>query len=125
MSLLPGAERSPLAPRYAFLRPKNPFPNVEETMSLAIEIDRVEQVLLADGWHALTDASFAVDDCVFTEGNTGDAFVEKKVRARLGGGQGPGAASKAAKWEELGPEGGTFSVGCPLTAILAVKWGTS
>jgi hypothetical protein len=39
-----------------------------ETMSLAIAIDRVADVLLADGWHKVADRSFDLDAYEYREG---------------------------------------------------------
>jgi hypothetical protein len=71
-------------------------------MSLAIDVDTVEMVLLADGWHEVAEASFDID-----------AYEYRHDRHTLVSG---GAAG--ARWKE--PSGAV--VVCPLTAVLAVKW---
>ena len=50
-------------------------------MSLAIEVDDITHVLLADGWHTVHDASFGIDsyELIWREG-MGDSPM-------LGGGQ--------------------------------------
>jgi hypothetical protein len=76
-------------------------------MSLAIEVHRVVQVLLADGWHAVANASFDVDAYEYLHDE----------RVLVGGGQVQYVPSMGAIWEE--PDGGL--VACPLNAIHAVK----
>jgi hypothetical protein len=64
-------------------------------MILAIDADKVDQVLLADGvWHGVAGKSFD-----------------------LGGGQLTGSPSLWATWTD--PDG--FVVACPVPAVLAVK----
>ena len=79
-------------------------------MTLAIDVDKVEMVLLADGWHEVAGASFAL------------AAYEYRHEGRelLKGGQVTGVPSTGATWME---PGGAI-VACPITAILAVKWHT-
>lgn len=76
-------------------------------MSLAIDVDKVTAVLLADGWHRVSDKSFAVDAYEFL--SEGD--VERRVRE--------GVPSTGATWTEAQHAGTRFF--CPLTAILAVR----
>lgn len=76
-------------------------------MSLAIRFDDITHVLLADGWHEVTDASFDTDSYEFFDGGT----------MVIGGGQVDGVPSTGATWVE--PDGA--QVWCPLTAVLAVK----
>ncbi len=82
-------------------------------MSLAIDVDRVTQVLLADGWHEVefsgSTSSFSLDAYEFIQGHEG-----KADDVLHGGGQG-GICATGATWQE---KGATFF--CPLTAILAV-----
>lgn len=81
-------------------------------MSLAIDVDRVEQVLLADGWHRVAKQSFALDAYEFIHDG----------RAVLSGGQVTLVPSTGARWTE--PDDSV--VACPVTAILALKMsGTS
>jgi hypothetical protein len=50
-------------------------------MSLAIEVDDITHVLVADGWHTIHDASFGIDSYEFIwRGGMGDSPM-------LGGGQ--------------------------------------
>jgi len=76
-----------------------------EAMSLYIEVDDVAAVLLADGWHRVTDNSFDLDFYEFHNG---------KVDLLSGG------DDVAAAWTEA--DGAI--VCCLLTAVLAVrtKW---
>ena len=77
-------------------------------MSLAIEVDRVSQVLLSDGkWHKVKGKSFDLDAYEFMHEN----------RMILGGGTVEGGPSTGATWQE--PDG-SFVV-CPLTAVQAVR----
>jgi hypothetical protein len=80
-------------------------------MSLAIDVNRVSAVLLADGWHKVSlfgdgRSSFDIDAYEYLEdGNL-----------RLGGGVCQGVVTTGAVWFERGQE-----VCVPLTSILAVK----
>ena len=77
-------------------------------MSLAIDCDAVEAVLLADGWHGVSNHSFAIDAYEFVW--QGEVVLD--------GGQAHGIPSTGAQWvEDTGD-----TVTCPLTAILAVRW---
>jgi len=89
-------------------------------MSLAIDIDQVSDVLLADGWHhvefAKGQSTFVIDAY---------EFLEHREKGRdplvhVSGGTVAGVTSTGAKWleRELGK---SYVVTCPLTAILAVK----
>jgi hypothetical protein len=80
----------------------------EVLMSLEIDVGKVEQVLLADGWHKVADHSLALDSYEFVH----------KGQVLLGGGQVTGIPSTGAEWREL--DGSICA--CPLTAVLAVKW---
>jgi hypothetical protein len=76
-------------------------------MSLRINVDKVKQVLLADGWHKVIDGSFDIDAYEFLWNDT----------VLVGGGTVQGVPSTGAMWTE---EDGSY-IACPLTAILAVK----
>lgn len=76
-------------------------------MSLSIDVDKVTDVLLADGWHRVRDKSFGLDSYEYLWGE----------RVQLGGGQVEGVPSTGATWKE--PDGAI--VYCPITAVLAVK----
>lgn len=82
-------------------------------MSLLIDIDRVTEVLLADKWHTVDNGSFSLDAYEFIEEGEGG----KKIVLH-GGGQG-GVCSTGATWQEK-----SASFYCPLTAILAVRYGS-
>jgi hypothetical protein len=89
-------------------------------MSLAIDIDKVSDVLLADGWHhvefAKGKSTFVIDAYEFLEqrGEGRDPLVH------VGGGSVAGVTSTGAEWLER-ESGKSYVVTCPLTAILAVK----
>ena len=92
-------------------------------MSLAIEVDDITQVFLADGWHTVQDASFGIDSYEFMwrEG-MGDSPM-------LGGGQEKHIAAGhrgSTSREHIAAAGFSFAEGdhilCgPLTSVLAVK----
>jgi hypothetical protein len=86
-------------------------------MSLAIDVHRVTQVLLADGWHKVDfddggNSSFTLDAYEFIQKRE----TGKASETLHGGGQG-GVCSTGATWQEKGA-----SFYCPLTAILAVRY---
>jgi len=79
-------------------------------MSLAIDIESVEAVLLLGGqWHKIEEKSFAIDSYEF--------FREGQLL--VGGGQVQGAQAIGASWSGT-KKGERYA--CPLTAILAVKY---
>jgi hypothetical protein len=94
-------------------------------MSLAIEVDDITHVLLADGWHTVHDASFGIDSYEFMrhEG-MGDSPT-------LGGGQDKhiaeaGHRGSRTSRKHIAAAGFSFTesdqVLCgPLTSVLAVK----
>ena len=93
-------------------------------MSLAIEVDDITHVLLADGWHTVDDASFGIDSFEFMwrEG-MGDS-------PSLGGGQEKHIAAAGHRGstarEHIAAAGFSFTEGDhvlrgPLTSVLAVK----
>jgi len=71
-----------------------------------IDVDKVDRVLLPDGWHQVRDASFTVATYGFVKGST---MMLNAIAVK-------GAVSHWARWTES--EGA--SVACPLTAVLAV-----
>jgi hypothetical protein len=77
-------------------------------MSLAIEVDNVKSVLLADGWHEVAPNSFQIDAYEFRDGD----------EVLLKGGAANGVISTGATWKGTGGE----SIACPLTSILAIKY---
>ena len=85
-------------------------------MSLAINVDRVEAVLLADGWHEVSlneqnVSSFTLDAYDFIRRVEG-----KDPIVLLSGVSMAGVPSTGVSWLEKG-----VRVSCPLTAVLAVK----
>jgi hypothetical protein len=76
-------------------------------MSLAIDVDTVTDVLLADRWHKVKGTSFALDAYEYMY----------QGEAVLGGGQVAGVPSTGAEWSEANGA----HIACPVTAILAVK----
>ena len=89
-------------------------------MSLAIDIDKVSHVLLADGWHhvefAKGKSSFVIDAYDFLE-HRGEG---REPISHVSGGIVAGVTSTGAQWLER-KSGKSYVVACPLTAILAVK----
>jgi hypothetical protein len=81
-------------------------------MSLAIDVDKVTHVLLADGWHAVKDASFSIDSYEFLwregMGEWGEPL--------LGGGQEDLIPARGFSFIE-----GKATLCGPLTSVLAVK----
>lgn len=75
-------------------------------MSLAIDVDKVNAVLLADGWHKVADQSFDLDAYEYIHGS---ATIHK-------GGQG-GVTSTGFRFKD----DGNYVMYGPLTAILAVR----
>ncbi len=77
-------------------------------MSLAIQVDDVQEVLLSDGkWYVVEGKTFNLDAYEFLHGD----------HTLLGGGSVPGVPHTGATW--AGESGRIFC--CPLTAIQAVK----
>jgi hypothetical protein len=93
-------------------------------MSLAIEVDDITHVLLADGWHTIHDASFGIDSYEFIWGEgMGDSPM-------LGSGQEKHIAAAGHRGstsrEHIAAAGFSFTEGdhilCgPLTSVFAVK----
>jgi hypothetical protein len=99
-------------------------------MSLAIDVDRINRVLLADGWHAVKGGSFDLDSYEYIDVGPeynpdlddlqmGKEQFEQRARQTLhGGGQsGVCATGFAFRSEEEGKV-----IAGPLTAILAVEY---
>lgn len=79
-------------------------------MSLAIDVDKVTDVLLADGWHAVKDYSFSIDSYEYIWGGGGGDTL-------LGGGNEPLLPAYGFAFTDH-----TERTLCgPLTAVLAVK----
>lgn len=79
-------------------------------MSLAIDVDLVERVLLADGWHPVLNESFSIDSYEFI-------WTDEGADQLLHGGGTNGVCASGFLFEELT---GKWLSG-PLTAILAVQ----
>lgn len=75
-------------------------------MSLNIDVDKVTEVLLADGWHTVADGSFDLDSYEFHHGD----------HVLHGGGR-SGVCATGFTFRDANGE----SLFGPLTAILAVK----
>lgn len=76
-------------------------------MSLSIDVDKVLEVLLGDGWHLVENKSFAIDSYEFMwEAGMGDTPMHSG---------GPGFT-----FEELDDDG-LFEVSGPITSVLAVR----
>jgi hypothetical protein len=76
-------------------------------MSLRIDVDKVDQVLLSDGWHKVDGRSFSLDAYEFVDQNE-TVFT---------GGQDDRISSTGAQWNE--PDG--TKIACPLNSVTAVK----
>ena len=90
-------------------------------MSLAIDVNKVTHVLLADGWHEVVwdkvskTSSFDTDAYEFVQGREGD----KESISLFDGGQSKEVISTTgATWHDADSE--TIIV-CPLNAVLALK----
>jgi hypothetical protein len=75
-------------------------------VSLALDVSRVEQVLLMDGWHQVANASFELDAYEFIHAGRTIIAGQPTLIPSMGG-----------RWTE--PNGSV--VACPVTAILEVK----
>jgi hypothetical protein len=83
-------------------------------MSIAINIDHVTEVLLADGWHTVADESFALDSYEYLQYHPNpdrDPFV------LLGGGREPLIPATGFTFTETTGH----RISGPLTAVLAVR----
>jgi hypothetical protein len=76
-------------------------------MSLKIEVDSVDAVLLADGWHEVDARSFDLDSYEFHHQDS----------TLLGGGSEKNISATGATWRE---PGGT-RIACPIDSVIAVK----
>jgi hypothetical protein len=86
------------------------------TMSLEIDVEKISEVLLADGWHTVSPvgdgrSSFGLDIYEFRQPQQ-DAAQQTKE------GQEEGGAQSGARWTESDGS----RVFCPVTSILAVKY---
>lgn len=85
-------------------------------MSLAIDVDAVSDVLLADGWHAVANSSFTLDSYEFLWYSTDEAKRTDDPMLLHGGGNSGVCATGFSFTDEDGSV-----VSGPLTAVLAVK----
>jgi hypothetical protein len=76
-------------------------------MSLAIDVNTVDMVLLLDGWHEVAESSFDLDSYEYAD----------EGRMLLEGGMVAGVPTTGATWRE--PDGSIIA--CPITSILATK----
>jgi len=83
-------------------------------MSLKINIDSVDGVMLADGWHKVDKNSFEMDSYEFS----GEKDSVEQGDRRLSGGREKLVPATGATWTE--PDG--TKIFCPTTAILAVRY---
>jgi hypothetical protein len=93
-------------------------------MSLAIDVDKITGVLMADGWHEVSKrrdgkSSFAMDAYEYLAYHHQDGDVYRDPEIYLGGGNEKLIPATGAYWEESGVE-----FFCPLTSILAVRYGS-
>jgi hypothetical protein len=91
-------------------------------MSLTIDVGIVSQVLLADGWHDVSNASFDLDAYEFVQsdddgGPVPSGFKRAEPTVLLAGGRVEGVPSTGATWRE---SDGSIMY-CPITAVLAVR----
>jgi hypothetical protein len=92
-------------------------------MSLAIDVDKVSNVLLADGWHTVKfgadgKSTFKFDDYVYIRNRGGKESAPEIVLER---GECQGVPPIGATWLEEQFSAEAEVVYCPITAILAVK----
>lgn len=99
-------------------------------MSLAIDVDRVAEVLLVDGWHKVETcegrpnvSTFELDSYEYVkypdgcDGNGMDAHGgHHETETRLDGGMEPLVPATGATWAENDQQ-----VYCPITSILAIR----
>jgi len=91
-------------------------------MSLAIDIDKVHEVLLLDGkWHEVAELSFELDTYEYlraSEATPGD----HNASVRLKRGEEKLVPTIGARWTERDSKGNERRVFCPVTAIQAVAY---
>jgi hypothetical protein len=84
-------------------------------MSLAIDVDKVKAVLLADGWHDVKDASFSLDSYEYLWYGDGDDRRDPMIL--LGGGDEPLIPARGFTFTTTDDD----LLSGPLTSILAVR----
>lgn len=78
-------------------------------MSLAIDVDKIHSVLLADGWHGVRDDSFSLDSYEYVWGGQNDMLMHA-------GGNSGVCATGFQFTDDTG-----MLISGPLTAVLAVR----
>lgn len=96
-------------------------------MSLAIDVDAVTAVLLADGWHRVAKKSFFLDSYEYLwSGREGtkvkDLRPDQDHILLHGGGQSGISATGFSFLEQIDRTGIPQRISGPLTAILAVRY---
>ena len=91
-------------------------------MSLMINVQRVKEVLLPDGWHEVANSSFDMDAYEYSF-CAPDCDPGCTKHMCLKGGASPLVTSTGASWSERDQYGKSRTVSCPLTAIQAVSTG--
>ena len=93
-------------------------------MSLAIEVDDITHVLLADGWHTVHDASFGIDsyELIWHEGMADSPMLGGGQEKHIAAAGHRGSTSR----EHIAAAGFSFTESDhvlygPLTSVLAVK----
>jgi len=96
-------------------------------MSLAININRIKRILLADGWHKVIKDTFFIDSYEFVE----EWIAEQEgkpyaTNAVFNGGQDKMITSTGACWTEDNisndADDDEREMYCPLTSILAISY---
>jgi len=92
-------------------------------MSLAIDMDRVKEVLLPDGtWHRVAEDSFEIGAYEYLRANERQPD-DGAAGVRVGGEQEKLLLARGARWTETNSNGKKRSVFCPIAAIQAVSYG--
>jgi hypothetical protein len=93
-------------------------------MSLEIDVEKISEVLLADGWHKVTAvgdgrSSFGIDVYDFRDPKAdANTSAEAPTDRQVKDGQEQGNGARGARWTESDGS----RVFCPVTSILAVKY---
>ncbi len=91
-------------------------------MSLAIDVDKVAEVLLPDGeWYKVANGSFNLDSYEYiwdTSGEKGGVFENSFMTVFGGGNSKEVIAATGASWRDV--ESRMYF--CPLNSVLAVKY---
>jgi hypothetical protein len=89
-------------------------------MSLAIDVDRVSQVLLSDGWHTVVNKSFTLDSYEYIWHHEGSKDSELMHGGGSSGVCATGFSFQASPQPGSNQKAGELIAG-PLTAIQAVR----